>query len=274
LISTTRIKGKSSKIKPEMNEILTSGLLLVLTPMVFVVAGAYASVGLGGGTGYLAVMALVGMSTAAMTPIALFLNLVVTGTALLSFGMAGRLKWRLFLPFLLPAMPAAFLGGIVTADRRIFLALLAITLAAAAVTMFRYAPNALEHGQEPGRRRLLMVALPAGLAIGFLSGFLGIGGGVFLGPLILFLGWANPKEIAAMNSALILVLSTIALTAHGVRGNIELLVIVPLAIAALIGGFVGATFAEKRLSPRFMQIVFAVIVLIAAIRAAHDVIPK
>ena len=250
------------------------GLLLVLIPLVFVVAGAYASVGLGGGTGYLAVMTLVGMPAVVMTPIALFLNLVVTGTALLRFGLAGRLKWRLFLPFLLPAMPAAFLGGIVTADRKVFLALLAITLLAAAVSMFRYAPNALEHGQEPERKRLLLVALPAGFAIGFLSGFLGIGGGVFLGPLIVFLGWANPKEIAAMNSALILVLSAIALAAHGAKGNVELQVILPLAMAALIGGFIGATYPEKRLSARVLQRVFAVIVLIAAIKTAYDVIPK
>ena len=267
-----RIKGKSSKIKPKMNETLTSGLLLILIPLVIVVAGAYASVGLGGGTGYLAVMTLVGMSTATMTPIALFLNLVVTGTALLRFGLAGRLKWKLFLPFLLPAMPAAFLGGIITADRKVFLSLLAITLMAAAFTMLRNAPNALEHGQEPKQKRLLFVALPAGFTIGFLSGFLGIGGGVFLGPLMIFLGWANPKEIAAMNSALILVLSTIALAAHGTKGNIELMAILPLAAAALIGGFGGATFAEKRLSARALQRVFAVIILIAAIKAAYDVI--
>lgn len=253
-----------------MNETLTSGQLLIFIPMVFVVAGAYASVGLGGGTGYLAVMTLVGLSTAAMTPIALFLNLVVTGTSLLRFGLAGRLKWRLFLPFLLPAMPAAFLGGLVSADRKFFLALLAVTLMAAAVTMFRFAPNALEHGQKPERKQLLLVAFPAGLAIGFLSGFLGIGGGVFLGPLIIFLGWANPKEIAAMNSALILVLSAIALAAHGVKGNVELSVIVPLALAALIGGFVGATFAENKLSAQVLQRIFAVIVLIAAIKAAYD----
>jgi uncharacterized membrane protein YfcA len=257
-----------------MNGNLTPGLLLVLIPLVFVVAGAYASVGLGGGTGYLAVMTLVGMSTVAMTPIALFLNLVVTGTALLRFGLAGRLKWRLFLPFLLPAMPAAFLGGIVTADRKVFLALLAVSLMAAAITMFRYAPNTPEYGQEPERKQLLLVALPAGFAIGFLSGFLGIGGGVFLGPLIIFLGWAGPKEIAAMNSALILVLSAIALTAHGIKGNVELLVIIPLATAALIGGFGGATFAEKRLSARVLQRIFAIIVMIAAIKAAYDALPK
>ena len=257
-----------------MDGTLIPGLPLILIPLVFVVAGAYASVGLGGGTGYLAVMTLVGMSTDAMTPIALFLNLIVTGTALLRFGLAGRLNWKLLLPFLLPAMPAAFFGGLIISERKFFLALLAVTLMATAVAMFRYASNALEHGQEPERKRLLLVALPAGFAIGFLSGFLGIGGGVFLGPLIVFLGWANPKEIAAMNSALILVLSTIALAAHGIKGNVELPAMIPLAMAALIGGFGGATFAENRLSPRVLQRIFAVIVLIAAVKAAYDVISK
>ena len=249
-------------------------MLLLLIPLVFIVAGAYATVGLGGGTGYLAVMTLVGMPTATMTPTALFLNIIVTGAALMRFGLAGRLKWKLFLPFLLPAMPAAFLGGIVTADRKVFLGLLAVTLSVAAFTMFRHAPNAVEHGQEPENRRLLLVALPAGFAIGFLSGFLGIGGGVFLGPLIVFLGWANPKEIAAMNSALILILSTIALAAHGIKGGFELMVFIPLAITALIGGLIGASFAETKISARTLQRVFAVIILIAAIKAAYDVFPK
>lgn len=253
-----------------MDESLSLGLLLVLVPLVFLVAGAYASVGLGGGTGYLAVMTLVGLPAAGMTPTALLLNLVVTGAALLRFGLAGRLHWRLFLPFLLPAIPAAFLGGMVTADRRIFLAVLALTLALAALTMLRYAPRAREQGQPPGRARLLLVALPAGAAIGFLSGFLGIGGGVFLGPLILFLGWAGHRETAAMNSALILVISAVALAAHGLKGGVSLMLVAPLALAALLGGLAGATFAEKKLSARAFQRIFALIILVAAIKAGCD----
>jgi len=198
----------------------------------------------------------------------------VTGAALLRFGLAGRLQWRLFLPFLLLAMPAAFLGGLITADHRIFLALLAVTLTAAALTMLRYAPNAREQGQMPGLALLWLVAIPAGAAIGFLSGFLGIGGGVFLGPLILFLGWAGPRETAAMNSALVLVLSAIALSAHGIKGGIELMVVIPLAVAALLGGLTGATFAEKKLSARTFQRVFAIIILIAALKAGYDIVPK
>lgn len=257
-----------------MTETISIGLLLVLFPLVFLVAGAYASVGLGGGTGYLAVMTLVGISTTAMTPIALLLNLIVTATALMRFGMAGRLRWKLLLPFLIPAIPAAFLGGLITADRKIFLGLLAVTLVVASITMFRTAPNAPEKSTAPNQMRLFVTAIPAGLMIGFLSGFLGIGGGVFLGPLLLFLGWADPKEVAAMNSALILVLSAVALAAHGIKGGADLMVVLPLALAAFVGGLAGATLAEKRLSPRGLQRIFAAIIMVAAIKAMVDVISQ
>lgn len=253
---------------------LPIGLFLILIPLIFLVAGAYASVGLGGGTGYLAVMTLVGISTAVMTPTALLLNLVVTATALLRFGMAGRLRWKLLLPFLIPAIPAAFLGGILIADREIFLVLLAATLIVASITMFRNAPNAQERSTEPDPLRLFAMAIPAGLMIGFLSGFLGIGGGVFLGPLLLFLGWAGPRQVAAMNSALILVLSSVALAAHGIKGGVNLMVVFPLALAAFLGGLGGVTLAERKLSPRVLQRIFSVIVLIAAIKAAFDAIPR
>ena len=238
------------------------------------VAGGYASVGLGGGTGYLAIMTLVGVSAATMTPTALLLNLVVTAAALVRFGLAGRLKWRLFLPFLLPAIPAAFIGGLLTADHRVFLGILAVTLAGAALTMLRHAPNTQEQLQTPSQGRLWLVAIPAGAAIGFLSGFLGIGGGVFLGPLILFLGWAGLRETAAMNSALVLTLSAVGLAAHGFRGNVEFSLMLPLAGAALVGGLVGATLAEKKLSARALQRVFAIIILVAALKAGIDTLAR
>jgi uncharacterized membrane protein YfcA len=253
-----------------MTESLAPGLILLLIPLVALIAGAYASVGLGGGTGYLAIMTIVGVPATTMTSSALLLNLVVTGAALIRFGLAGRLKVRLFLPFLIPAMPAAFMGGLVTADRKVFLVLLAAALALAGIAMLRSTPTSQEGNSGPGHIRLLAVGIPSGLIIGLLSGFLGIGGGVFLGPLILFLGWAGPKEVAAMNSALILTLSAIALAAHGIRGAVQFSVVLPLAVAALVGGLAGATLAEKKLSARALQRVFAVIVLIAAVKATYD----
>ena len=239
----------------------------LLVPLCALVAAAYAAVGLGGGTGYLALMTLFGFETESMPSTALLLNIIVTGAALIRFGVAGRLRVGLLAPFLTAAVPAAFVGGLINAPRRVFLAVLAIGLAAAAVAMLRGAAGSVEP-QQPSGFRLWAVAIPTGFAIGLASGFLGIGGGIFLGPLILLLGWAGPREVAAMSSATVLVLSIAGLAAHGLRGAVDLQIALPLGLAVLIGGLAGAHLAETRLSPTAITRLFGVIVLIAATRAA------
>jgi uncharacterized membrane protein YfcA len=241
--------------------------MLLLAPLCALVAAAYAAVGLGGGTGYLALMTLFGMNTESMPSTALLLNVVVTGAALLRFGVAGRLRPRMLLPFLLPAIPAAFVGGLISAPRQIFLGALAVGLTAAAVAMLRSAGSS-DEPHSPTPVALLMVAIPSGILIGLASGFLGIGGGVFLGPLVLLLGWAGPREVAAMSSATVLTLSVAGLAAHGLRGSIDLGIAGPLAVAVLVGGLAGAHLAETRLSAANLKRLFAVIILIAAARAA------
>jgi len=241
--------------------------MLLLIPLCALVAAAYAAVGLGGGTGYLALMTLVGIDTATMPSTALLLNVVVTGAALLRFGLAGRLRAGMLLPFLLPAIPAAFVGGLIAAPRRVFLGALAIGLTAAALAMLR-SVRSNEKPSNPTSTVLLAVAIPSGLLIGLASGFLGIGGGVFLGPLVLLLNWAGPREVAAMSSATVFTLSVAGLAAHGLRGNVDVHVAVPLAIAVLAGGLAGAHLAETRLSASALKRLFAIIVLIAAVRAA------
>jgi hypothetical protein len=233
------------------------------------VAAAYAAVGLGGGTGYLALMTLFGMDTDTMPSTALLLNVVVTGAALLRFGLAGRLRTGMLLPFLVPAIPAAFVGGLIVAPRRVFLGVLAFGLATAAIAMLRSARSTKEPS-IPTPLVLFSVAVPAGLLIGLASGFLGIGGGVFLGPLVLLLDWAAPREVAAMSSATVFTLSLAGLAAHGLRGSIDLDVAMPLAIAVLIGGLAGAHLAETRLSAAALKRLFALIVLVAAARAAFS----
>ncbi len=241
--------------------------LLLLIPLCALVAAAYAAVGLGGGTGYLALMTLFGMDTETMPSTALLLNVVVTGAALLRFGLAGRLRPKLLLPFLLPAIPAAFAGGLISAPRQVFLGALAIGLTAAAVAMLRSAGSS-DEPSTPAPAIVLAVAVPSGILIGLASGFLGIGGGVFLGPLVLLLGWAGPREVAAMSSATVFTLSVAGLAAHGLRGTIDFSIAVPLAVAVLIGGLAGAHLAETRLSPPALKRLFAAIILVAAARAA------
>ena len=152
-------------------------------------------------------------------------------------------------------------------ERRDFLVASAGSVAATGAASVRD-DGADDEPKAPTTARLWAVALPAGVAIGLASGFLGIGGGVFLGPLILLLGWAGPREVAAINSATVLILSVAGLAAHGLRGSVDLQIAVPLGIAVLIGGVAGAHLAETRLSATALKRLFAVIILIAALRAA------
>jgi uncharacterized membrane protein YfcA len=241
--------------------------MLLLVPLCALVAAAYAAVGLGGGTGYLALMTLFGVDTEAMPSTALALNIVVTGGALLRFGIAGRLRTGILLPFLITAVPAAFVGGLIAAPRRLFLSVLAVGLAAAAAAMLK-SGTGTDQPSPPSTARLWAVAIPAGTGIGLASGFLGIGGGIFLGPLILLLGWAGPRDVAGMNSATVLILSIVGLTAHGLRGAADLHIAAPLALAVLVGGLAGAHVAETRMSATNLKRLFAGIVLVAAVRAS------
>ena len=126
------------------------------------VAAAYAAVGLGGGTGYLALMTLFGFDTESMPSTALALNIVVTGAAMLRFGFAGRLKTDLLMPFLLPAIPAAFVGGLIHAPRTWFLGFLSVGLVAAGLAMLKSA-SVPDNPVHPSTTRLLAVAIPSGI---------------------------------------------------------------------------------------------------------------
>jgi uncharacterized membrane protein YfcA len=246
--------------------------VLLLAPLFAAVAMAYASVGLGGGTGYIALMTIFGVSYQHIPSTALTLNIVVTGAAMIRFGIAGRLRWSLLGPFLFAGLPAAFLGGMLDVPRRGFLGLLAVGLAVVAVAMVRSAAGTSQRSSPPRPALLWVVAIPAGAVFGLASGMLGIGGGVFLGPLVLLLHWADARETAAMTSTYILVLSVAGLAAHGSRGAIEPTLVLPLAAAVLVGGLIGAQLAETRLEPATMKRIFAVIVIVAAIKAGLEAV--
>jgi uncharacterized membrane protein YfcA len=248
----------------------TASLLLV--PLFAIIAMAYASVGLGGGTGYLALMALSGVSYEVMPSTALTLNIVVTGVAMARFGLAGRLRWSLLAPFLIPAIPAAFVGGLLDVPRQAFLGYLAIGLVAAAAAILHSASQKVDQRRNPNRAMLVALGIPAGIVFGLVSGMLGIGGGVFLGPFVLLMGWAEPRETAAMTSTYVLTLSVAGLAAHGTRGAVDPVLVVPLAIAVLFGGLAGSHLAETRLTAATLKRIFAVIIVIAAIKAAIEAV--
>ena len=247
-------------------------LVVALCPLFVAVAAAYSAVGLGGGTGYVAIMVLAGLPAENIPSTALLLNLGVTGTALWKYGLAGRLKAGVLAPFLVPAIPAAFLGGFSRAPHRALLGVLAVALLVAAAATLRAAARNDQETREAPLRTRLAVGIPAGGLIGFVSGLVGVGGGVFTGPLILALRWAGPKEVAAMNALVVFVLSAVGLLGHGIRGSVTPSLVVPFAVATLAGGLLGAHAGARWLSPSTLQRLFGAVILVAGVKAVIDAI--
>src|SRR3954467_1643053 len=212
----------------------------------FVGAALYASVGHGGASSYLAVMGLFSFSPAAMKPTALALNILVSAVATLKFHRAGLFKWDLFWPFAVASIPAAFVGGATALPARWYKVLVGVVLLYAAVWMFRSALKSVSREPQPPA---LWAAVISGLAIGFLSGLTGVGGGIFLSPLLLYMGWSETRATAGVAAPFILVNSVAGLLGHfssisQVPGNLPI-----WAVAVALGGWIGATYGSRKAPP-------------------------
>lgn len=227
----------------------------------FLVAALYATVGHGGASGYLAVMALAGFEPAAMKPTALVLNVVVSLIGTVIFVRAGHFAWRLFWPFAVVAAPCAYLGGGWQLSAEVFRWLVAAALLFAAGRLL--IPAAL--GAEV-RRPSGWVIVVVGASIGFISGLIGVGGGIFLTPLILFFRWGEPKTAAAVSAPFILVNS-----AAGLLGHVGSLGQLPaswpwLVIAATVGGLLGSRWGSRVARPAQLRPALALVLLVAAVK--------
>lgn len=224
----------------------------------------YSSVGHAGASGYLAVMALFGVAPAVMRPTALTLNILVATIATVKFYRAGCFSWRLFWPFALTSVPAAFLGGRLDLPSDAYRAVVGVVLLYAAWRMFRSA-RSREPEQTP-RRPPVWVALLAGAGIGLLSGLTGVGGGIFLSPLLLILGWARMRESSGVAALFILVNSIAGLL--GVASTVSALPqgLLLWAPAAILGGWIGAEFGSRRLAPPILRQLLALVLLVAGLK--------
>jgi uncharacterized membrane protein YfcA len=234
-----------------------------LTALFLIMAVLYSSVGQGGGSGYLAAMALLGVAPENIRQTALTLNVVVAGIGLVKFARAGFFDWRLCLPFILASVPAAFLGGVLSLPAEVFKPVVAVILLwAAALLLWRPPPPMAQPVKTPP----LLASLGAGGAIGVLSGLIGIGGGIFLAPLLILKGWANPKITAALSSAFILANSLAALV--GVLSHSRVFpVLLPVWMGVVaLGGLIGADVGAKRLSPGTLQKLLAGVLVLASLK--------
>lgn len=225
------------------------------------VAALYAAVGHGGASGYLAVMALAGFEPAAMKPTALVLNLIVSLIGTVAFMRAGHFAWRLFWPFAVVAAPFAWLGGGWSLSVATFHWLVAAALAFAAVRLFLRAPERPELCVPP-----VWAVVLAGAGIGFVSGLIGVGGGIFLTPLILFCRWSDTKTAAAVSAPFIFVNSAAGLLGH-VRSLEHLSISWPwLAVAATAGGLLGSRWGSSVARPAQLLPALALVLLVASVK--------
>lgn len=231
--------------------------VLLLTLAFFLAAILYSSVGHAGASGYLAAMAFVGVSTPAMRPTALVLNLLVASIATVRFARAGYFSWGLFWPFALGSIPLAFIGGGITLPGHWYRTLVGLVLWVAAIRLWLDLRLNAKHNPPT------ITAILCGAGIGLLAGLTGTGGGIFLSPLLLFMGWAETRETGGVSAAFILVNSLAGLT-----GNPASLAHLPThwpiwAGAVVIGGTIGAGLGSRRIGTPTFRRLLGVVLLVA-----------
>lgn len=236
---------------------------LVLAALLFLAALLYASVGHGGGSGYLAAMAFMGVSPALMKPAALSLNILVAGLATWRYASRGCFSWPLFWPFALASVPMAFVGGMAHLPDGLYKPVVGAVLLFAAWRMWH---GSKSYGEQTGSPPRIAIALAAGAVLGLLSGLTGVGGGIFLSPLILMMAWAGARQTAGVSAAFILANSIAGLAGHLAKGASLPDGLVWWAIAAVVGGWIGADLGSKRLARPMIIKLLALVLAVAGLK--------
>ena len=234
--------------------------VLLIMPLIFLAALLFSSVGHGGASAYLATFALVGMAPESMRPAALCLNVLVASIALYKFYKAGAFDWQLFWPIAIASIPAAFLGGQISLPSNTYKMVVGLCLLYAAWTIYIGANKADEVKLNTVKKPVLIIL---GAALGFLSGLTGVGGGIFLSPILLYFGWAKTKVVSGVSAAFILVNSI-----SGLLGMLSKSLTLPAglaywAIAAVIGGLIGAEYGSRKLTNPTIRKLLALVLVLA-----------
>ena len=235
---------------------------LLLAACMFLGAALYTSVGHAGASAYIAFMALFSVAPTVMRPTALTLNIVAASLASLRYVRAGLFRWRIVWPFMLGALPFAFLGGGIQLPGHYYRPIVGIVLIIAGIRLLWL--------KEIGAGKVLrdppvLVSVLLGAGIGFLSGLTGTGGGIFLSPIIIFLGWSDLRTASGVAAVFIL-----GNSAAGLLGNLAVVRSLPAELpiyvaAVILGAVVGTAFGTKY-PTHYIQRALGVVLIIAGLK--------
>ena len=232
--------------------------LVLLLAGIMLVAFLYSSVGHAGASGYIAVMTLGGLTAIFIRPTALILNILVATIGSFQFWRAGYFSWRLFWPFALLSIPAAYLGGYLPVPGAVLKVVIGLVLLFSAARLF------FRHGDPADAAPpAIPPAIAIGAGIGFLSGLTGTGGGIFLTPLLLFCHWATIRGAAAVSALFILLNSIAGLVGFMSSGRPIPKFAWMLAVAAVVAGTLGSFLGSRRFPVRAISIILAVVLVLA-----------
>lgn len=239
-------------------------------PVFLVISFLYGSVGLGGATGYLAVLTLFGITDPIIAPVVLALNIVVAGISFGHFFRAGHFRKELLIPFVIASIPASFVGGILPISRLVFVFILGITLFGAGVRLL-FMPD-VSGRSAPRRSGLLywLFSLGLGVILGLLSGVTGSGGGFLLIPVLLLLYRARPKPTAAAAAGFVVLNSVAGISGHLWRGHMDWTMTLSLLSVVVVGGFAGSRLGSTYWDSATIQKVISVVLLAGGAKLLVD----
>ncbi len=238
-----------------------------------IIAFVYASVGFGGGSSYLAILAFYALPFQEMKLTALICNIIVVTGGTIIFIRNGQVNFRKVIPLVLASVPMAFVGAKMKLSQDTFLILLGCSLIVASVLLWLKTKRIKEEVASSRPDYLKEVLL--GGAIGFLSGMVGIGGGIFLSPILNLMKWDNPKKIAAIASLFILVnsISGIAGQLSVIPADVNYTRIGLLCAAVFIGGQVGSRMSNMKFDQLTVKRITAAVVFVAGAEVLHKHLP-
>lgn len=243
----------------DVSELLGSPIFIAA--VFFIIAALYSSVGLGGGSSYTAMMAILGFSVLAIPMISLTLNILATSVGSYNFIRNKHLRWRLLIPFIITSIPMSYYGGTLQLSKEVFYWVLLVSLCFVAARIYFWKATRIMH--DMSETMTLLVSLLAGSVLGLVAGVAGIGGGVYLVPLIILLGLGTAKQAAACGVVFVWINSVVGVLSRLQYNPMEIGIFPYLVVAVVSGAMLGSYLGASRLSPRKMEKILGLIIIVA-----------